>query len=72
MKEQLRKADLLGYAIIAASLISYSIRSIWTTYQTIGVVLGAVLVVASIAVKFRDIRKVLGGRSARFGINSAT
>ena len=34
MKEQLKKADLLGYAIIAAALISYSIRSVWTMYQT--------------------------------------
>jgi ABC-type uncharacterized transport system involved in gliding motility auxiliary subunit len=72
MKEQLRKADLLGYAIIAAALISYSIRSIWSMYQTIAVVLGALLVVASVAVKFRDIRTTLGGRTARFGINSAT
>jgi ABC-type uncharacterized transport system involved in gliding motility auxiliary subunit len=72
MKEHLKKADLLGYAIIAAALISYSIRSIWSPYQTIAVVLGAVLVVASTAVKFRDIRTTLGGRSAKFGINSAT
>src|SRR5262245_18082110 len=72
MKEHLKKADLLGYAIIAAALISYSIRSIWSMYQTIAVVLGALLVIASIAVKFRDIRTALGGRSARFGINSAT
>ena len=72
MKEHLKKADLLGYSIIAAALISYSIRSIWTPYQTIAVVLGGVLVVASVAVKFGDIRRTLGGRSARFGINSAT
>jgi ABC-type uncharacterized transport system involved in gliding motility auxiliary subunit len=72
MKEHLKKADLVGYAMIAASLISYSIRSIWSMYQTIAVVIGAVLVVASIAVKFGDIRTTLGGRSAKFGINSAT
>lgn len=72
MREHLKKADLLGYSIIAAALISYSIRSIWTTYQTIAVILGAALVVASVAVKFREIRTTLGGRSARFGINSAT
>jgi ABC-type uncharacterized transport system involved in gliding motility auxiliary subunit len=72
MREHLKKADLLGYAIIAAALISYSVRSIWSTYQTIAVVLGALLVIASISVKFRDIRTTLGGRSAKFGINSAT
>jgi len=72
MKEYLKKADVLGFAIIAAALISYSVRSIWETYQTIAVVAGGLIVVASFAVKFREIRTTLGGRSARFGINSAT
>src|SRR5881296_1262983 len=72
MKEHLRKADILGYTLIAAALISYSVRSIWSMYQTIAVALGVFLVVASVAVKFRDIRATLGRRSTRFGINSAT
>ena len=71
MKEQLKKADLLGLAIIAAAVISYSVRSIWSPYQTIAVVVGGVLVVASLAVKSDEIRAGLGRRSARFGINSA-
>ena len=70
MKEQLKKADILGLAIIAASLISYSVRSIWSVYQTIAVVLGGVLIVASLAVKSDEIRTGLGRRSSRFGINS--
>lgn len=72
MKEHLKKADVLGLTLVAASLISYSVRSIWSMYQTIAVVLGAILVVASVAVKFQDIRRGLGRRSSRFGINSAT
>ena len=72
MKEYLKKADLLGLAIVAAALISYSVRSIWSTYQTIAVVLGAVLVLVSLALKSPDIRRRMGRRSARFGINSAT
>src|ERR1044071_6928670 len=71
MKEQLKKADILGLAIIAAAVISWSVRSIWPTYQTIALVVGAVLIVASLAVKTDDIRRGLGRRSARFGINSA-
>src|SRR2546427_4319781 len=71
MKEQLKKADLLGLAIIAAAVISYSIRSIWSVYQTIAVVLGGLLVVASVVLKASEIRTRLGRRSARFGINSA-
>ena len=72
MKDYLKKADLLGFTIIAAALISYSVRLTWTAYQTIAVVLGGVIVVASIATKARDIRSALRGRSTRFGINSAT
>jgi len=71
MKQQLKKADILGLAIIAAAVISYSIRSIWSTYQTIAVILGGLLIIASLAVKSQEIRTGLGRRSARFGINSA-
>src|SRR5215510_1291760 len=71
MKEQLKKADILGLAIVAAALISYSVRSEWTTYQTIAVVLGGVIIIASLAAKAGEIRAGLGRRSARFGINSA-
>src|SRR5215475_1676476 len=71
MKQHLKKADILGLAIIAAAVISYSVRSIWSVYQTIAVILGAILVVASLAVKSDEIRSGLGRRSARFGINSA-
>src|SRR5262245_40071915 len=71
MRQQLKKADILGLAIIAAAVISYSVRSIWSTYQTIAVVLGGVLIIASLAIKSHEIRTGLGRRSARFGINSA-
>jgi len=72
MKEQLKKADLFGLAIIAATLIVYSTRSVWTVYQTIAAVVGGLLVVISIALKLPDIRAGLGRRSTKFGINSAT
>jgi len=71
MKEQLKKADLFGLAIIAATLIVYSTRSIWTMYQTIAAVAGGLLVVISIVLKLPDIRAGLGRRSTKFGINSA-
>src|SRR5689334_19573971 len=71
MKEQLKKADLLGLAIIAATIISYQVRSIWTVYQTVAIIIGGILVVASVALKATEIRTSLGRRSARFGINSA-
>jgi ABC-type uncharacterized transport system involved in gliding motility auxiliary subunit len=71
MKEQLKKADLLGLAIVAAAVIAYSVRSIWNVYQTIAVVIGGLLIVASFVLKAGEIRTKLGRRSARFGINSA-
>ena len=71
MKEQLKKADLLGLAIVAAAVISYSIRGIWNVYQTIAAVVGGLLIVASFTLKAGEIRSKLGRRSARFGINSA-
>jgi ABC-type uncharacterized transport system involved in gliding motility auxiliary subunit len=72
MKETLKKLDTFGVAIIAAVLISYSVRMVWNSYHTIALALGAVLLVVALAAKFKDIRAGLGRRSARFGINSAT
>src|SRR4051812_45901839 len=71
MREQLKKAEVLGLTVIAAALISYSVRSVWTVYQTVAVVIGVILVLASLAVKSDEIRAGFGRRSARFGINSA-
>ena len=51
MKETLKKLDTFGIAIMAAVLISYSVRMVWSTYHTIAVALGAVLVVVALAAK---------------------
>ena len=56
MKEQLKKADLFGLAIIAATLIVYSTRSVWNIYQTIAAVVGGLLVVISFVLRLPDIR----------------
>ncbi len=72
MKEFLKKADILGLAIIAASLMAWSVRSIWTVYQTAAIVIGSVVILISIGLKSSDIRSGLRRRSTRFGINSAT
>jgi len=72
MKEHLKKADILGFTMVAAALISYSVRLTWSMYQTIAVALGGLLVIISFAAKFAEIRATFGRRSTRFGINSAT
>ena len=72
MKEHLKKADVLGLAIVAAALIAYSTRSVWNIYQTIAIIVGGALIVTSLVLKSAEIRKGLGRRSTKFGINSAT
>ena len=72
MKEHLKKADILGFTMVAAALISYSVRLTWSMYQTIAVALGGLLVIISFAAKFAEIRATFGRRSTRFGINSAS
>ena len=70
MKEQLKKADILGLVFIASALISYGISKNWTNWQTGFVIAGAVLVVISLALKSNEIRAGMGRRSTKFGINS--
>jgi ABC-type uncharacterized transport system involved in gliding motility auxiliary subunit len=71
MKEQLKKADVLGLVLIASALISWFIRKTWTNYQTGVVVAGAILLVISLVLKSNEIREGMGRRSTKFGINSA-
>jgi ABC-type uncharacterized transport system involved in gliding motility auxiliary subunit len=70
MKEQLKKADVLGLVLIASAVIAYLIRKNWTNLQTGVLVAGAALVVVSLILKAGDIRAGLGRRSTKFGINS--
>jgi ABC-type uncharacterized transport system involved in gliding motility auxiliary subunit len=71
MKEQLKKADILGLFIIAAAVFYYWIQSTWNTWQWAALIVGAALIFASISARQAEIRSSLGRRSARFGINSA-
>ncbi len=71
MKEQLKKADVLGLVLMASALISYFIRKTWTNYQTGVIVAGAILLVISLVLKSNEIREGMGRRSTKFGINSA-
>jgi ABC-type uncharacterized transport system involved in gliding motility auxiliary subunit len=70
MKEQLKKADLYGLIILAAAMVVYMWREVWTVYQTIAAVVGGLLIVASLVLKAAEIRTSLGRRSTRIGIHS--
>ncbi len=72
VRELLKKADLLGLTIVVGAVVVYSVQSVWTTYQTVAVVIGALLVVVSLALKLEQVRAGLRRRSTKFGMNSAT
>lgn len=71
MKEQLKKADVLGLLLVASTLISYFVRSTWTNLQTGVVIAGGVLILVALVLKSNEIREGMGRRSTKFGINSA-
>lgn len=71
MKQYLKKADVLGLALVASAVVRYSIQNVWGWYEWSALVAGAVLIIASVSVKTDEIRVNLGRRSAKFGINSA-
>ena len=70
MKEQLKKADVLGLVLVASALIAWFIKKNWTYYQTGVVIAGVALIVISLILKAGEIRTGLGRRSTKFGINS--
>ena len=72
MKEWIRKFDLLGLVVVAAALVSYSVRTIWGVYQTVAIALGAVLIIVALVSKRSEIRAGVTGRKARYGANSLT
>ena len=63
MREQLKKADLPGLAIIALALVSFSVNSVWTKYHTAAAIFGGVLIIISLGLKLGNIRT--GERIAR-------
>ena len=56
MKEVLKKMDLVGLTIIMGAVVVYSVQSTWSVYQTVALVLGAVIVLVSIVSKLDEIR----------------
>ncbi len=72
MKNWMSKLDLLGLFVIAAALISYSVRTIWSVYETVALTLGAVFIVTALVSKRAQIQAGMRGRKARYGANSLT
>ena len=72
MKDWIGKLDLLGLVVVAAALISYSVRTIWSVYETVALALGAVLIVTALVSKRERIQAGMRGRQARYGANSLT
>src|SRR5262249_36527767 len=64
--------DLLGLAIIAASIIGLRTSTVKPLYFYIAAAIGVALVLASLVAKRDEIGSGLRRRSTKFGINSAT
>jgi ABC-type uncharacterized transport system involved in gliding motility auxiliary subunit len=72
MREQLKKADLIGLIIIVICIIGLRTSSVKPLYFYIGAGIGAALVLLSLVVKRDEIGVGLRRRSTKFGLNSAT
>src|SRR5215831_19492860 len=72
MKEQLKKADVVGLAIVAASIIGLRTSGAKPVYFYILAGLGVALVLVSLVMKREEIGVGMRRRSTKFGINSAT
>ena len=70
MKKYLKYLGWAGLALAIIGLISYSVNSILTTFTTICLIAGGVLLIAYFVLNFKDIKTGLSSRSARFGSNA--
>ena len=69
-----RGLDWLGYvgiALLASAVILPFARPEWLRARPWLIAAGIVLVLASLAVHYRTVRTAMGGRSARYGVNTA-
>ena len=72
LKDWLRRLDLAGLALIVIAGVRYSVTSVWTSYLTAALIMGATFTVVGLGVKRDQIRRSLTRRSARYGANSLT
>lgn len=70
VKEFLEKLDMVGFALITATVIGYSIHEVWNLYLIIGGITGVCFVLISMSAKFQKIRVWFTRRSTGLGINS--
>lgn len=70
MKRILKKLDVVGLFLIVGVMVVYSIRGVWTVYQTSLLIVGVSSVVVSMASKFNEIRAKLSSKSTGFQVNS--
>lgn len=70
MNQRFRNLDLPGLILIAGAGVVYSIRSVWTPYQTGIVIVGLAAVALSLVARRKRILAGLTGRQGRYGANS--
>ena len=62
---------LAGLALVLLGLIIYSINSVFTVVTNVLIIVGAILLIAFIVLKFKTIKQGMTSRSAKFGSNAA-
>ena len=71
MKNTIKLGGWLGLVLLLVGLVIYSLTSMMNWLVYVPLILGAALTIASIALNFKEIKKGLSSRSARFGSNAA-
>ncbi|MDZ7723456.1 MAG: Gldg family protein [candidate division KSB1 bacterium] len=70
MKKYFKYTGWAGLVLAIIGLISYSVNSILTTFTTICLIAGGVLLIAYFILNFKEIKTGLTSRSAKFGSNA--
>ena len=71
IRKLLEWAGYLGIAVLAAAVLLPFLRPQWGWARGTLVIAGVLLVLASFLSYVKDVRGVLGGRTARYGLNTA-
>jgi len=71
MTKYLQKLDTVGFLLLVAAAIMFTVRNVWDVWTYAMAVAGAVLIVAGLVANYRQIMATLGKRSTKYITNYA-
>ncbi len=71
MKKFANIGGMVGLVLVLLGLVIYSILGAWNKWLYIPLIFGGVLLIAYLALEFKQIKEGLSSRSAKFGSNAA-